>query len=81
MSFTIIFAGCEKKTDEIFDKTPDERLVEALANYQQALVGAPNGWKVMIFPKGLASQDIEVGGFSFYMKFTNANRVTMFSDF
>ena len=81
MSFAIILAGCEKKTDEIFDKSPDERLAEALANYQQALVSAPNGWKVMIFPKGLASQDIEVGGFSFYMKFTNANRVTMVSDF
>ena len=77
----IAFAGCQKKTDEIFDKTPDERLAEALAAYQQALVSAPNGWKVVITPKGLQSQDIQVGAFSFYMKFTDANRVTMFSDF
>lgn len=81
LAAAVIFAGCQKKTDEIFDKTPDERLAESLAAYQQALVGAPNGWKVVITPKGLESQDIEVGGFSFYMKFTDANRVTMFSDF
>jgi hypothetical protein len=81
ISFAIVIAGCQKKTDEIFDKTSDQRLTEALAAYQQALVGAPNGWKVVILPKGLKSQDIEVGGFSFYMKFTDANRVTMVSDF
>jgi hypothetical protein len=81
ISFAMIIAGCQKKTDEIFDKTPDQRLTEALTAYQQALVGAPNGWKLVILPKGLKSQDIEVGGFSFYMKFTDANRVTMVSDF
>ena len=81
LTLAILFAGCDKKTDEIFDKSPDQRLSEALAAYQQALVSAPNGWKVFIFPKGLQSQSIEVGGFSYYMKFTDANRVTMFSDF
>ena len=58
-----VFAGCQKKTDEIFDKSPDDRLTEALDAYQQALVGAPNGWKLVVYPKGLESQDIEVGGF------------------
>lgn len=77
----ILLAGCQKKTDEIFDKSPDQRLTEALAAWQQTLVGAPNGWKFVVFPKGLKSQNIEVGGFSFYMKFTDANRVTMVSDF
>ena len=76
-----VFAGCQKKTDEIFDKSPDERLTEALDAYQQALVGAPNGWKLVVYPKGLESQDIEVGGFSFYLKFAQGNRVTMVSDF
>ena len=81
LAMVVFFAGCEKKTDEVFDRTPDQRLAESLAAYQQALVGAPNGWKVVITPKGLESQDIRVGAFSFYMKFTDANRVTMFSDF
>ena len=81
LTSAILFAGCDKKTDEIFDKSPDQRLSEALAAYQQALVSAPNGWKVYIFPKGLESQSIQVGGFSYYMKFTDANRVTMVSDF
>jgi hypothetical protein len=77
----LVFTGCQKKTDEIFDKTPDERLADALAAYQKALVGAPNGWKMIVYPKGLEAQDIEVGAFSFYMKFNDANRVTMVSDF
>jgi hypothetical protein len=81
LALVVFFAGCQKKTDEVFDKTPDERLAEALAAYQQALVSAPNGWKVVITPKGLESEDIKVGAFSFYMKFTDANRVTMYSDF
>jgi hypothetical protein len=81
MAAVILIAGCQKKTDEIFDKSPDERLADALAQYQQTLVGAANGWKLVIFPKGLESQDIEVGGFSFYMKFLDGNRVTMVSDF
>lgn len=76
-----IFGGCTKKTDEIFDKSPDQRLAEALAAYQKALVGAPNGWKLVVRPKGLEAQDIKVGAFSYYMKFTDANRVTMLSDF
>lgn len=81
MATAIMFAGCQKKTDEIFDKSPDERLADALTQYQQTLVGATNGWKLIIYPKGLKSQDIEVGGFSFYMKFLDGNRVTMVSDF
>lgn len=79
--FTAFITGCEKKTDEIFEKSADERIQESLAAYQQALVNATYGWKLTIFPKGLQSQGINVGGFSFYMRFTNDNRVTMFSDF
>ena len=81
LAILMVVSGCQKKTDEIFDKSPDERLSEALAAYQRALVDAPNGWKFIIYPEGLKAQDIEVGGFSFYMKFTDANRVTMVSDF
>ncbi len=76
----LLLAGCTKKTDEIFDKSVDERLSEALANFQNTLTSAP-GWKLFVYPKGLESQDIKVGGFTYYVKFTNNNRVTMVSDF
>lgn len=81
LASVVMLAGCQKKTDEIFDKSPDERLADALAQYQQILMGATNGWKLVIFPKGLESDNIEVGAFSFYMKFLDGNRVTMVSDF
>ena len=57
MVTAIVFVSCQKKTDEIFEKTPDERLAEALAQYQQTLVGAANGWKLVILPKGLEAED------------------------
>ena len=36
LAMVVFFAGCEKKTDEVFDRTPDQRLAESLAAYQQA---------------------------------------------
>lgn len=81
LGMVLLLAGCQKKAEDVFEKSPDERLAEALAGYQQALVGAPNGWRVTVYPQGLNAQGIEVGGFSYYMKFNNANRVTMVSDF
>jgi len=78
--FTVFLSGCTKKTDNLFDKTVDERLNEALTNYQTALTAAP-GWKLFVYPKGLEDQDIKVGGLTYYLKFSNTNRVTMVSDF
>ena len=51
LTAVIFLAGCQKKAEEAFDQSPDERLSAALTAYQQALVNAPNGWKVMVFPK------------------------------
>jgi Domain of unknown function (DUF4302) len=73
-------AGCTKKTDLLFDGTADERLTKALDGFQTALSTAP-GWKLFVYPKGLESQGINVGGLTYYMKFTADNRVTMISDF
>ncbi|MBC7828829.1 MAG: DUF4302 domain-containing protein [Chitinophagaceae bacterium] len=77
---TVALAGCDKETDMVFEQTPDERIAETLENYQTALAQAP-GWKLFVYPSGLRSQDIEVGGLTYYVKFTDANRVTMVSDF
>ncbi|HEU4553001.1 MAG TPA: DUF4302 domain-containing protein [Chitinophaga sp.] len=70
------FSACKKEDDPIFDKSPDERLNETLAKYQQAMVNAPYGWKLLVYPSGVPNSV-----FSFYCRFNDANRVTMFSDF
>jgi len=77
----LILSGCVKKTDPIFDQTPDERLAAAQNALQSALITAP-GWKLFVYPKGLeTSQDIKVGGLTYYVKFTADGRVRMVSDF
>lgn len=80
LALSFILSGCEKDTDLLFDKPADERITETLDNYQSALAQAP-GWKLFVYPAGLQSQDIEVGGLTYYVKFTADNRVTMVSDF
>jgi hypothetical protein len=79
-ALTTLLSACTKKTDELFDQTVDERISATLTNYQTALAQAP-GWKLFVYPQGLKSQDIEVGGVTYYVKFNNNNRVTMVSDF
>lgn len=80
LTVTLFLTSCDKEAEDLFDKPVDERISEALATYQAALVAAP-GWKLFVYPQGLAGQGIEVGGLSYYVKFADANRVTMVSDF
>src|ERR1044072_4166397 len=70
-----ILSSCSKKdAGHVFDESPDERLNKAVLSYQSQLIGAENGWKAIITPAG-------GGAYSFYFKFTNTNRVVMYSDF
>ena len=80
LSVTLMLTGCTKKSDLLFPGTADERISESLKAYQDKLSGAP-GWKLFVYPSGLLSLGIEVGGLTYYMKFTSANRVTMIGDF
>lgn len=77
----ILVAGCQKKADYLMGKTPDERLTEALAQYQGVLTSAPYGWKVVVFSKGLEATYGISSAFSYFMKFNDTNFVTMYSDF
>ena len=77
---SLLLAACSKKTDMLFDRSVDERLAAALDSFQSSLSGAP-GWKLFVYPQGLNSQNIKVGGLSYYVKFGTNNRVTMVSDF
>ncbi len=80
LSVTMILPGCTKKTDLLFPGSADQRISESLKAYQDKLSGAP-GWKLFVYPSGLRSLGIEVGGLTYYMKFTADNRVTMIADF
>ncbi len=73
----IIFGtACKKNYDYAFDKSPDERVMEALNKYNDALTNAPHGWKAILMP-----DSGKAGSYSFYFKFDKNNRVQMFADF
>ena len=74
LSLVIVFSACRKEDTPAFDKSPDERLNEALTKYQTQLSGAQYGWKGLIYPKA-------GGTYTFYFKFNNSNRVQMLSSF
>ena len=67
-------SSCKKDDNPAFDKSPEQRINEALSAYQTKLVGAANGWKALIYPKG-------GGAYFFYFKFNDQNRVKMYSTF
>src|SRR4051794_8066819 len=71
-SAVLFFSSCKKDDESIFDKSPDERLNEALTAYQAKLTTAADGWKGFIYPKS-------GGVYTFYFKFSDANRVSMLS--
>jgi hypothetical protein len=74
MALLVGFSACRKEDKPLFEESADERAVEATAAYKSQLTGATNGWKVMVYPAG-------GGAYSFYMKFTDQDRVSMLSDF
>jgi hypothetical protein len=68
------FASCKKEDATAFDQSPDERINATISKYQSLLSGAQHGWKGVVQPAG-------GGAYSFYIKFNDANRVVMYSDF
>lgn len=75
LSIAIAFS-CKKNTNEIFNKSPDERINESISKSQSILTGAENGWKAFI-----TTDNGNGNSYSFYFKFDNNNRVKMVSDF
>jgi hypothetical protein len=73
---TIVICSCNKKHDNAFSESPDDRINATLLADSAALVGAQYGWKGLIYPAGLKG-----GVVGFYFKFSANNRVEMFSDF
>jgi hypothetical protein len=69
-----LLASCRKDDDNAFDKSPDERLNETLAQYQAVLSASTTGWNA-----NLVTAD--GGSYRFYFSFNDKNRVQMYSDF
>src|ERR1044072_3323098 len=68
-----LFASCRRDDDNLFDKSPDERLNETLTKYQTALTASTTGWNA-----NLVTGD--GGSYRFYFSFDDKNRVQMYSD-
>ncbi|SFA57518.1 protein of unknown function [Pedobacter suwonensis] len=70
----VVLAGC-KKTDfeSTFEKSPEERMADAIALVSNTLTSAPNGW-IATLPTSAG------GGYGFYMNFDANQKVTMYSD-
>lgn len=69
-----LISSCRKDDKSVFNQSPDDRLNATLTKYQTQLTGAQYGWKGIVYPAG-------GGAYSFYFKFSDSNRVKMYSDF
>jgi hypothetical protein len=70
----LLFSACQKHEDEVApEDLPDARLEKVLTEYKARLTEAEYGWKAMLYPKNGQV-------YSFLMKFTPTDRVTMTGD-
>src|SRR5687768_602295 len=72
----LLAVSCKRDNERVFDKSPDQRLNEALAAYEGQLSSAQNGWRAI-----LRTDNGNGSIHTFFFKFNGANRVTMLSDF
>lgn len=70
----VILSSCNISRVDEFDESPDKRLSDFISVTQSDLTSAQNGWI-------LAINTQVSGGFNFWLKFNEANRVNMLSDF
>ena len=72
---TLALAGtlssCVSEVDDVFDKSSNERITEALASNKDVLVNQPNGWLLQMYG------NFNFGGYNVLMKFADNNTVTI----
>ena len=68
--------ACNRTEEEVFDKTPTERLQQVSEELHKELTSVEYGWKLVY-----QTNKQKFGGFTFVMKFNGQGRVTMVSDF
>jgi hypothetical protein len=72
----LIFLSCKKsEVEPIFEESSNKRVTTVLESYKKQLVGSEFGWKGVYYPDGG-----NAGGYTFYLKFDAAGKVTMYSD-
>ncbi|QSB25173.1 DUF4302 domain-containing protein [Flavobacterium sp. CLA17] len=73
-----VLGACTNSTEaeQIFDKTPAERLSEQKKELNDALLSSEFGWKAVYF-----TDDTQLGGFTHLFKFAANGKVQMASDF
>lgn len=72
----LIFLSCKKsEVEPIFEESANKRVTTLLDSYKKQLVGSEFGWRGVYYPNG--GND---GGYTFYLKFDAAGKVTMYSD-
>jgi hypothetical protein len=70
----VVLSGCKKSSFEsVFEKSPEERMADAISLVNTSLTSSPNGW-IATLPTSAG------GGYSFYMNFDANQNVTMYSD-
>jgi len=74
--FSVSLGSCVQDVDDVFDKSPSERIEEAMKYYDNLLLSANNGWIVEYYPE--ATQ--KYGGFVLYFKFEANDKVTVGSE-
>ncbi|WEK18633.1 MAG: DUF4302 domain-containing protein [Candidatus Pedobacter colombiensis] len=72
----LLFAGCDKKQDRVFDESPAARLNASIDN-TYAAIKAKQAWVFSYYPG--ANQ--EYGGFNLFPNFTSAVDVTLQADY
>jgi len=64
-----VLASCVRHTDDLFDKTPAERITESLQTYRELLTAQTNGWLVEYYPE----RTRRYGGFNLHFRFEGEN--------
>ncbi|KAF2513792.1 DUF4302 domain-containing protein [Flavobacterium foetidum] len=77
-SVLLLLGSCNNNTDaeDIFNKTPTERLNEQKSELKDALLASEFGWKAVYF-----TDDTQLGGYTHLFKFSADGKVQMASDF
>ena len=72
----LIFLSCKKaEVEPIFEESANKRVSTVLDSYKKQLIGSEFGWRGVYYPNGGRA-----GGYTFYLKFDAAGKVSMFSD-
>ena len=64
LATVLAFSACTSEVDNYFDKSASERASEAVSNAKQALLAAPNGWRMEYYG------DMTYGGYNILCKFS-----------